>query len=142
MTRTALHPVEKVLAENGRGITRGGKPRHQRRHPERQAQADTLVLPAVEDVAGPHADEQPNELDELAADMAYVGAIVQRPDREPNGDCRRCDRMGALAEVTVTSGDEPEEMCRFCTPTFVVSEISTGQHRRPVVVEIPKAVSA
>lgn len=114
---------------------RPGPARHQRKHPERQALADTLVLPMV-DVA------EPDDLDELAADMAYVGAIVHRPDREPNGDCRRCDRMGALAEVTVTSGDEPEEMCRVCTPTFVVSEISTGQHRRPVVVEIPKAVSA
>lgn len=122
-----------LLEQNGIPV-RPGPARHQRRHPERQALADTLVFPAV-DVAGPHADEQPDELDELAADMEYVGADVRRVERDPNGDCLRCDIKGAVAEVTVYG--DGEEMCRSCVPTFVVSEISTGQHQRPVVVEIP-----
>lgn len=141
MTRTALHPVEQLLEQNGRTITRGGKPRHQRRHPERQAQAETLILPAV----GPAADEF-DALGELAKDMEYIGAVVERVDREPNGACPRCDTEGALAEVAVylPAGMAPadiEEMCRECTPTFVVSEIASGQYRYPVVVEIP-AVTA
>lgn len=140
----SFYSVATLLEREGRPFDPATVTRHSTRAVEQRLAAETRLIPVVTDVedptdlAGPD-DEFDNaaQLDHLAYEMRDVGAVVQRPDRDPNGDCLHCDREGALAEITVTSGDVSEEMCRACTPSFVVSEISTGQHRRPVVVEIP-----
>ena len=132
----SFYTAAALLERHGREVIRGRGGRHSAKAVETELAGETRVLPAI----GPEDDEV-DALDELHKDMVYVGADVRWVEREPNGDCPRCDREGALAEITVYTDGDVEEMCRECTPTYVVSEISAGQHRRPVVVEIP-AVSA